>query len=235
MSAPESKLSAGSPIDFDHLRSVLCANAFATPFVAEDGVADIALTPAAVLFPIVLRGAGETGPTVLLTRRTEHLKDHPGQISFPGGRVEVGDHSPAHTALRETEEEIGLSSEVIEIIGYLPDYLTVTGFRVTPVVALVTPPFVLRPDAVEVAEIFEVPLAFLMDTANHQKHSTYFRGRDRTYLAMPYKDYFIWGATAGIIASLAHRLLEPQRQDAKPRGGDSPMIDQCSSIPPAVG
>lgn len=206
--APESNLSARSPIDLDHLRSVLCTSAFSTPFVSEEGAGDIALTPAAVLFPIVLRET--TSPTVLLTRRTEHLKDHPGQISFPGGRVEASDHSPAHTALRETEEEIGLSSAAIEIIGYLPDYLTVTGFRVTPVVALVTPPFALRPDAVEVAEVFEVPLAFLMDTANHQTHSTFFRGRDRAYLAMPYKNYFIWGATAGIIASLANRLHEPQ-------------------------
>lgn len=209
MSVPENNLSARSPIDLDDLRSVLCVDVFATPFVAEEGAGDIALTPAAVLFPIVLRGT--SGPTVLLTRRTEHLKDHPGQISFPGGRVEAGDHSPAHTALRETEEEIGLRSEAIEIIGYLPDYLTVTGFRVTPVVALVTPPFELNPDAEEVAEVFEVPLAFLMDVANHQTRSVFFRGRDRTYLAMPYQDYFIWGATAGMIASLANRLREPRR------------------------
>lgn len=178
-----------------------------SPWVSEEGVADIALTPAAVLFPIVLRESGDMFPTVLLTRRTEHLKDHPGQISFPGGRVESDDLSPAHTALRETEEEIGLPSAMIEVIGYLPDYLTVTGFRITPVVALLQAPFELNPDPVEVAEVFEVPLSFLMDTANHQSHSVFFRGRERPYLAMPYKDYFIWGATAGIIASLAQRVL----------------------------
>ena len=146
------------------------------------------------------------GATVLLTRRTEHLKDHPGQISFPGGRAEASDASPAHTALRETEEEIGLASAHIEIIGYLPDYLTVTGFCITPVVALITPPFALRPDPFEVAEVFEVPLAFLMDAANHQQHSAFFRGELRPYLAMPFGNYFIWGATAGIIATLSQAL-----------------------------
>ena len=204
-----SPLSA-SVIDLARLRSVLSVSPLSSPGVSEEGVADIALTLAAVLFPIVLRESDPLGPTVLLTRRTEHLKDHPGQISFPGGRVESDDRSPAHTALRETEEEIGLPSAAIEVIGYLPDYLTVTGFRVTPVVALLRAPFELSPDPVEVAEAFEVPLSFLMDTANHQSHSVFYRGRERPYLAMPYKDYFIWGATAGIIASLAQRLLQDQ-------------------------
>ncbi|WP_291847963.1 CoA pyrophosphatase, partial [Accumulibacter sp.] len=124
--------------------------------------------PAAVLFPIVRRD-GE--PTVLLTQRTAHLKDHPGQISFPGGRREPTDPSPVHTALREAAEEIGLAATHIEIAGYLPEYLTSTGFRVTPVVAMVTPPFQLELDTFEVAEAFEVPLAFLLDPANHQQHS----------------------------------------------------------------
>ena len=141
---------------------------------------------------------------MLLTQRTEDLRDHPGQISFPGGRVEPEDRSPAHTALREAQEEIGLSPAPVEIIGYLPEYRTGTGFRVTPVVAILTPPFALQPDPREVASIFEVPLAFLLDSGNYQQHSAFYRGKQRHYLAMPYGDYFIWGATAGIIATLAY-------------------------------
>jgi len=164
---------------------------------------DLELVPASVLFPIVLR---EEGPSVLLTQRTQHLKDHPGQISFPGGRSEPEDVDPAHTALREAEEEIGLAATHVEIIGYLPEYHTITAYRVTPVVAVVTPPFELQPDPFEVADIFEVPLAFLMDPANHQQHAIEHRGALRHYYAMPYKDYFIWGATAGIIRSLYRAL-----------------------------
>ena len=201
-SSPQSALA----IDLARLRAVLCASPMSSPWVSEEGVADIALTPAAVLFPIVLRESGDMFPTVLLTRRTEHLKDHPGQISFPGGRVEPEDVSPAHTALREAQEEIGLSSAHVEIIGYLPEYLTVTGYRVTPVVALVTPPFDLRPDPREVAEVFEVPLAFLMNPDNYQRHSALYAGKLRHYFAMPYGDYFIWGATAGIIVTLFRAL-----------------------------
>lgn len=192
-------------IDLDRLRSVLLPVPSRTEFVLEDGVGDEELTPASVLFPIVLR---ESGPSVLLTQRTAHLKDHPGQISFPGGRVEPEDYSPAHTALREAEEEIGLSSVHVEIVGYLPEYRTGTGFRVTPVVAILTPPFDLRPDPFEVAEIFEVPFAFLMDSANHQRHSMHYRGKLRHYFAMPYGEYFIWGATAGIIVTLSRALAE---------------------------
>jgi 8-oxo-dGTP pyrophosphatase MutT (NUDIX family) len=187
--------------------TILCASLLIEPqaseFVQEDGADDAALTPAAVLFPIVLR---ESGYTVLLTQRTAHLRDHAGQISFPGGRVEESDQSSLHTALRETEEEIGLAREHIEPIGYLPEYRTGTGFRVTPVVALVRPPFDLRIDPFEVADAFEVPLAFLLDPANHQRHSIHHRGALRQYFAMPYGDYFIWGATAGMIRSLTERL-----------------------------
>lgn len=190
-------------VDLERLRSVLHAAPSPTVFVLEDGVDDAELTPAAVLFPIVLR---EGGISVLLTQRTEHLKDHPGQISFPGGRFEPEDASPAHTALREAEEEIGLSSSHVEIVGYLPEYRTITGYRVTPVVAFLTPPFDLRPDPYEVARIFEVPLSFLMDTANHQRHSLPYRGKIRHYIAMPYREHFIWGATAGMIATLARAL-----------------------------
>ncbi len=158
---------------------------------------------AAVLFPIVLR---ESGTTVLLTQRTAHLRDHAGQISFPGGRAESGDLSPMHTALREAEEEIGLSSAHVEVIGTLPEYLTVTGYRITPVVALLTPPFLLHPDPSEVAEVFEVPLAFLMNPENHQRRSREVQGEVRSFYAMPYGRHFIWGATAGIIVSLARAL-----------------------------
>jgi 8-oxo-dGTP pyrophosphatase MutT (NUDIX family) len=189
--------------DLERLRASLLTEPATGHFVQEDGAYDQALTPAAVLFPIVLRDGGQT---VLLTQRTAHLRDHAGQISFPGGRVEAEDISPSHTALRETEEEIGLPRERIEILGFLPEYRTGTGFRVTPVVALVQPPFDLQPDPFEVAEVFEVPLAFLLDPANHQQHSLHYRGALRHYFAMPYGDYFIWGATAGMIRSLSERL-----------------------------
>lgn len=170
--------------------------------VEEAGVAG-PLTPAAVLVPIVLR---EKEPTVLLTRRTDHLHHHPGQVSFPGGRVEAHDVSPMDTALRETEEEIGLVREKVELLGCLPQYRTGTGFDVTPVVGLVSPPLDLALDAFEVAEAFEVPLSFLLDHANHRLQSVEVRGVSREYYAMPYGDYFIWGATAGMLVSL-HRFL----------------------------
>lgn len=189
--------------DLQRLRASLLPEPLAEHFVQEEGGADLPLTPAAVLVPIVLRNDGHT---VLLTQRTPHLRDHAGQISFPGGRVEAEDASPSHTALRETEEEIGLSRDRVEIIGFLPEYRTGTGFRVTPVVALVQPPFELQADPFEVAEVFEVPLAFLLDPANHQRHSIQYRGALRSYFAMPYGEYFIWGATAGMIRSLTERL-----------------------------
>jgi 8-oxo-dGTP pyrophosphatase MutT (NUDIX family) len=165
----------------------------------EEGIPSGPLRPAAVLVPIVLR---ESEPTLLLTRRTDHLHHHPGQVSFPGGRVEAQDTSPIETALRETEEEISLARRHVELLGCLPQYRTGTGFDVTPVVGLVTPPFELSPDAFEVAEVFEVPLSFLLDEANHQLHRVEVRGKLREYYAMPYGDYFIWGATAGMIVSL---------------------------------
>ena len=165
----------------------------------EAGSVHIEPTPAAVLVPIVER---EARLSVLLTRRTDHLHHHPGQISFPGGRVEEGDESPIDTALRETEEEIGLHSRHVELLGSLPDYLTGTGFCVTPVVGLVHPPFEITLDSFEVAEAFEVPLAHFMNPANHLRHSLQVEGRERHFHAMPYKDYYIWGATAGIIISL---------------------------------
>lgn len=160
------------------------------------------LRPAAVLVPIVLH-ADEA--TVLLTQRTDHLHHHAGQVSFPGGRVEDDDASLVDTALRETEEEIGLRRGHVEIAGYLDDYETGTGFRVTPVVGFVTPGFDLTLDEFEVAEAFEVPFRFLMDPGNHQQQSGFWNGRERRYHAMPYGDYYIWGATAGMLMNLYRR------------------------------
>ncbi|HCE10762.1 MAG TPA: CoA pyrophosphatase [Oxalobacteraceae bacterium] len=161
--------------------------------------------PASVLLPIVVR---EAGLTLLLTQRSEHLTDHGGQISLPGGRVEQADTSAVETALRETEEEVGLHRRHVEVLGTLPDYFTATGYRVTPVVSLVQPPFELKADPFEVAEIFEVPLAFLMDGINHQRRTAELPsgvGR-RTFYAMPYERFFIWGVTAGILRNLFHFL-----------------------------
>jgi 8-oxo-dGTP pyrophosphatase MutT (NUDIX family) len=161
------------------------------------------LRPAAVLVPIVQR---PEGLTVLLTQRTAHLSNHAGQISFPGGSAEPGDASLIETALRESEEEIGLSRHKIEIIGVLPDHATASSYLVTPVVGLVAPPFELVADPGEVAEIFEVPLAFLMDGMNHQRMSFELpegAGR-RSFYAMPYERFFIWGATAGMLRNLFH-------------------------------
>ena len=163
------------------------------------------LIAAAVLVPLVTYP--ET-TTVLLTRRTDHLSNHPGQVSFPGGHIEPSDGSPEETAIRETEEETGMERHHIEVIGRLDDYETRTGFRVTPVVAMVTPPFDLNPDTYEVAEVFEVPLAFLLNPANHQRHACEFEGTLRQFFAMSYKQHFIWGATAGMLINLYEALIE---------------------------
>jgi 8-oxo-dGTP pyrophosphatase MutT (NUDIX family) len=167
-----------------------------------------ALRPASVLVPIVAR---DDALTVLFTRRTAHLHDHAGQISFPGGRAEESDASPEHTALRETEEEIGLPGERVELLGRIDEYVTVTGYRVTPVVGLVQAPFPLAPDEFEVAEIFEVPLAFLLAPGNHQQNSVLYQGRERRYFAMPYEQYYIWGATAGMLMNLYRFLTAEAR------------------------
>ena len=163
------------------------------------------LTPASVLVPIVAR---PEAPTVLLTRRTAHLRDHSGQISFPGGRAEPHDPSPESTALRETVEEIGIAPDRIEVVATLSDYHTRTGFRVTPVVGFLTPPFDLAPDAFEVEEVFEVPLAFLLDPRNHQRHSRLYQGELRHFFAIPYGDYYIWGATAGMLVNLYRHVAD---------------------------
>lgn len=165
------------------------------------------LVAAAVLVPIVVR---KTGPTLLLTQRTAHLRDHAGQVSFPGGRSEAGDASPEATALREAEEEVGLAPSQIEILGRLPEYRTGTGFVITPVVGLVTPPLNLKLDDFEVAEVFEPPLEFLLDSANHQRQSIEVRGVSHEYWAMPWQGYFIWGATAGMLVTLHHFLFSEE-------------------------
>ena len=164
------------------------------------------LKPAAVLLLVVNHPGA---PTVVFTQRTAHLADHAGQISFPGGRCDEGDRSPERTALREAEEEVGIPAERIEILGRLPEYHTSTGYVVTPVVGWAEPPLTYRPDPHEVADVFEVPLAFLLDAGNHRYESAFYRGRMRKYWAMPYGERFIWGATAGMLVTF-HRILIPK-------------------------
>lgn len=159
------------------------------------------LRAAAVLVPVVARDP----LTVILTQRTEGLSSHPGQIAFPGGKLEAGE-TVLQAALREAQEEIGLEPRFVEPLGYLDPYRTGTGFRVVPLVAFVVPDSPLALDTSEVAEAFEVPLAFLMDAANHQLHSRRIAGRERQFYAMPYGDRFIWGATAGILRNMHERL-----------------------------
>ena len=159
--------------------------------------------PAAVLVPIVERPDGHT---VLLTRRADHLHHHPGQVSFPGGRLDDTDAGPIDAALRETAEEIGLGHEFVELAGVLDGYETVTGYDVTPVVAFIRPGFALTLDSFEVAEAFEVPLTFFLDETSRQVHSRMRDGRRRYYYAFEYADRYIWGATAGMLVNLQRRI-----------------------------
>jgi len=161
------------------------------------------IRPAAVLIGIVMHPA----PTVLLTQRAAHLNDHAGQISFPGGKIDAVDPTPLETALREAEEEIGLDRSFIDPIGYLDVYATGFGFRILPTVARVQPGFALRVNPDEVDEAFEIPLAFLMNPVNHQRHSKEWRGIMRSYYAMPFADRYVWGATAGILRELYERIV----------------------------
>jgi len=177
-------------------------DAFATRYMDVNAQA----IEAAVLVPLVMR---DGGLTVLLTQRTDHLYDHAGQVSFPGGRVETTDANPIATALRETHEETGLAPQHIDILGSLPRYYTGTGFAVTPVTALVRPTFTLAPDEFEVAEIFEVPLSFLTEPNNYRLHQAAMSdGSVRQYYSVPWEQYFIWGATAAMLRGLYQVLVE---------------------------
>jgi len=159
--------------------------------------------PAAVLVGLVPRAEGLS---LLLTERQPHLRAHAGQIAFPGGRVDATDRDAVAAALRETEEETGIAPSFIEPVGFLDTYLTSTNYRVVPVVALLRPGFTVVPQEAEVKDVFEVPLAFLMDPANHQRHSRDWQGHTRYYYAMPWQGRYIWGATAGMIRNF-YRLM----------------------------
>ena len=160
---------------------------------------------AAVLIPLIPR---DDDIHVLLTQRAPHLKDHPSQISFPGGRVEGGDQDRIETALREAEEEIGLARDHVMVLGSLPDYDMPSGFRISPVIGWIEPPITLRLDPIEVDSAFEVPLSYLLNPANHQYRRYEFNGRSRDYLAMPYEGRYIWGATAGMLQRLSQQLMD---------------------------
>ena len=160
--------------------------------------------PAAVLVPVVGR---EREPTILLTKRSEYLNHHAGQVSFPGGRYEDSDANMIHTALRETEEEIGLSRDAVEVIGELPTYETRTGFSVKPIVGLIKPPLELNVDSKEVAAVFEIPMSFVLDRRNHEKHSREWQNKMRHFYVFPHPKYYIWGATAGMLVNLAELIL----------------------------
>jgi 8-oxo-dGTP pyrophosphatase MutT (NUDIX family) len=162
-----------------------------------------ALRPAAVLVPLVDR---TEGLSVLLTQRTPHLSAHAGQISFPGGRIEESDTDAIEAALRETEEEIGLTRDRVTVIGRLDTYLTGTGFEITPVVGIIRVPFPLAIDAFEVAEVFEVPLSFVLDPNNHRRMTRNVEHRSRMFFVLPFEDRNIWGATAGMLVNLAEVL-----------------------------
>lgn len=173
------------------------------PDYHEDLSTASATRPAAVLVPVI---DYQGGAQVLLTRRPENMPSHPGQVAFPGGKVEKSDESIVAAALREAEEEVGLDPSLVDIVGFLDTYQTGTGFRVTPVVGLVKSTYNLKLDPREVEEAFEVPLRFLMTDDNHQKHSRIWQGKNRAYYAMPYGDKFIWGATAGMLKNFYDRV-----------------------------
>ena len=163
----------------------------------------VRLTPAAVLVPLVQH---PSGMTVLLTQRATTLKDHAGQISFPGGRIEPGDADAWHAALREAQEEIGLSPSLVEFAGYLPDHVVISGFRVTPVVGFVKPEYQLRIDTAEVHDVFEVPLDFILDAANHKTRQRQIGELTVDIHDIPYGGRNIWGATAGMLMTFRRRL-----------------------------
>ena len=173
--------------------------------------AGMPIRDAAVLVPVVNHA---DVPTVLLTKRTEHLTKHAGQVSFPGGKVDDTDADAVAAALREAHEEIGLEAGRVDVCGFLDTYRTGTGFEITPVVGLVTPGFELVLQESEVQAVFEVPLDFFLDRRNHQRQSAVWQGMRREYYAMPFGDYFIWGATAAMLVNLCD-VMEAVRETAK--------------------
>ena len=188
----------------DELRSYFRNNPHPGVSPDSDAVPPNTLTPAAVLVPLVVY---EEGISVLLTRRADHLHHHPGQVCFPGGRIESWDGSTAMAAIRETEEEVGLGADRLEVLGALPEYYSRVGFRVAPVVALVHPPFELKLDAFEVAESFEAPFSFLMDPTNYRQRDVEFKGQPRRVYSVIWQGHDIWGTTAAILLTL-HRYLK---------------------------
>ena len=172
---------------------------------------------ASVLIPIIDR---DPEPSILLTKRTEHLAAHPGQISFPGGGRKAGDDDDLATALREVAEEVGIKSDLIKIIGRLETYRTVSEFAVSPFVGVVDANFELTIDAHEVEAVFELPLGFLMDPLNHKIESRFWKGRERFFYTLPYEGYYIWGATAAMLVNLYHALLLHAEAGWSGRGGE---------------
>jgi 8-oxo-dGTP pyrophosphatase MutT (NUDIX family) len=160
------------------------------------------IKPAAVLIAVIDRDE----PMVLLTQRTAHLPQHAGQIAFPGGKIDADDATPLAAALREADEEVGLTADVVEPLGYLDVYMTTLGYRIVPVVARVRPPFTLTLNPGEVENTFEVPLSFMMEVTNHQTHSREWQGMMRTYYAIPFGERYIWGVTAGIFRNLQQKI-----------------------------
>lgn len=199
---------AGAMLCAEDLGARLSAAAAAHPVRIDDrpgvqrGRENGALTPAAVLVPIVCHAT----PTVLLTLRGRHLKAHAGQVCFPGGRIEEHDASPVAAALREAEEEIGLPADAVRVVGALAEHITGTGYRVTPVVALVSPPITLRPDPGEVDEVFELPLASVLDPAARSWREEEILGRVRRFWVVRHERHLIWGATAAMLVALGQAL-----------------------------
>jgi 8-oxo-dGTP pyrophosphatase MutT (NUDIX family) len=206
-------------LDIDLIRARLAANPDSAPAEAiaapmrSDQAADLldtALVAAAVLVPII-HGAN---PGILLTKRTSHLKAHAGQVAFPGGRIDPGDPSPEAAALREAREEIGLMPDRVELLGRLPDYVTGTGFRISPVLALLPEGLAFTPSPDEVEAIFILPLSVLLDPNAPEHREAEFRGRRRKFWVWPHQEHYIWGVTAAILVHLAHRLRDEARAAA---------------------
>jgi 8-oxo-dGTP pyrophosphatase MutT (NUDIX family) len=209
---PVDSIGSGGAVPKAHLNPEWIKNRFSNPPVWKPEInAEQAFVhrdrwiPAAVLVPLVDRN---DGLSLMLTQRALHMHDHPGQISFPGGRVDLTDSTRIETALREMEEEVGVDRSHVEILGTLPEYRTGSGYRVTPVVSIVTPPFDVHTNPDEVAEVFEVPFSFFMDGSNYQVRSAEFPNGagKRTFYTVPYKNRFVWGATAGMLRNLYHFL-----------------------------